>query len=105
MENPLSIDPNQTGPWCRLYLYSNRSWGTQVLRPFVYGFDERSTNFLLGKGDTLNEAISRKDVLNTPEVANIIRPDAQGTPIDMTGFNSLFATPSHSDLFFMLPLC
>lgn len=90
MENPLIIDPSQSGPWAKLFLYSQRSFGTQVLRPFVYGFDERSTNFLLGKGDTLNDAISRKDVLNTPEVANIIKPDSMGTPIDMTGFNSLW---------------
>ena len=88
MENPLRIDMTQ--PSAKLYLYSNRMWGTQVLRPYCYGFDERSTNFLLGKGDTLNDAIQRKDVLNTSEVANIIKPDAAGIPLDMSGFNALW---------------
>lgn len=88
--NPLRIDPTQTGPWCKLYLYSPRIYGTQVLKPIVYGFTENSANFLLGKGDTLDDAIRRKDVINSPQVAEIMKPDGMGTPIDMTGFNSLW---------------
>lgn len=88
--NPLRIDPTQTGPSARLYLYSPRNWGTQVLRPYTYGFTAASADFLLGKADTLNDAFRRNDVRNTEAVASIIRPDAQGTAIDMTGFSNLW---------------
>lgn len=91
MDNPLRIDPTQTGPWAKLFLYSARQYGTQVLRPFSYGFTEQAANFLLGKGDTLNEAMQRKDVRYSPEVASIIRPDAQGVAIDMTSFSNMWS--------------
>lgn len=90
MDNPMRIDPTNTGAWAKLMLYSPRIYGNQVLRPFVYGFSEQAANFLLSKGDTIDEAIKRKDVINTEAVASIIRPDALGTEIDMTDFSQMW---------------
>ena len=75
------------GPWARLDLHAPQSYGTQVLRPFLYGFDTRAANFLLDKGDTLDEAFRRKDVQNSEITAKIMRPDPMGNPINMSSFN------------------
>lgn len=88
--NAFRIDPSQSGPWAKLFLFSQRNYGNLVLRPFVYGFTEEAANFLLGKGDSLSEAFNRKDVQNTESVASMIRPDSIGTEIDMSGFNNMW---------------
>ena len=90
MDNPMRIDPTNTGAWATLMLYSPRIYGNPVLRPLVYGFYAQADNFLLSKGDTIDEAIKRKDVINTEAVASIIRPDALGTEIDMTDFSQMW---------------
>lgn len=89
--DPLRIDTSNQGGWAKLYLYAPQTYGTQVLRPFVYGFTEDVAGFLMDKGDSLGAAIKRKDVMNTENVANIIRPDPVGTSIDMTGFSSMWS--------------
>lgn len=89
--DPLRIDTSNQGGWARLYLYAPQQYGTQVLRPFVYGFDENVAGFLMDKGDSLSSALKRKDVMNTDTVAQIIRPDPIGTDIDMTGFSNMWS--------------
>ena len=40
VNDPLRIDTSNQGGWAKLYLYAPQLYGTQVLRPFVYGFTE-----------------------------------------------------------------
>lgn len=91
VNDPLRIDTSNQGGWAKLYLYAPQLYGTQVLRPFVYGFTEDVAGVLLSKGDTLSDSIRRKDVMNTENIANIIKPDPVGTAIDMSTFSAMWS--------------
>ena len=84
----LRVDPVNSNFSRILYLFSPRAYSNQVLRPYVYGFSEATTDFLMGHGDTLTDAFKRKDVQNSERTAEMIRPDPIGTEIDMTGFSA-----------------
>lgn len=84
----IRVDPVNSSHSRILYLFAPRRYSNQFLRPYVYGFSEATTDFLMGKGDTLHDAFKRKDVQNSELTAQMIRPDPMGTEIDMTGFSS-----------------
>lgn len=86
----IRVDPvnGNTNSRRLLYLFAPRTYSNQQLRPYVYGFSEDNIDFLLGRGDTLSDAYKRKDVQNSEATAMMIRPDARGTTIDMTGFSA-----------------
>ena len=86
--NPGQIDMSGSGMWARLDLHAPQSYGTQVLRPFVYGFDNNTVDMLLSKGDTIADAFKRKDVQNSSTMAEIIKPDPTGVMIQMDAFNN-----------------
>lgn len=85
---PTRVDPVSNSHTRILYLFSPRMYSNQVLRPYIYGFSEETSDFLLGRGDTLTAAFNRKDVQNSEITAQMIRPDPIGTEIDMTGFSA-----------------
>lgn len=58
-----------------LLLYSPRVYGTQVIRPFTYGFTDQALDKLMNGGPTMSAALNRKDIATSPEIANTIRPD------------------------------
>lgn len=58
-----------------LLLYSPRVYGTQVIRPFAYGFTDKALDMLMNGGPTMSAALSRKDIAASQEIASTIRPD------------------------------
>lgn len=89
--NPGQIDMSGSGMWARLDLHAPQSYGTQVLRPFVYGFGTDTVDTLLSKGDNIADVFKRKDVQNSSVMSEIIKPDPTGVMIHMDGFNACWS--------------
>lgn len=77
-------------PSAFLLLYSPRTYGDQVLRPFVYGFTDSTVQKLMGGGDSLKEAYARPDIATSDAVANAIKPDSIGSKISMGTYSSMW---------------
>ncbi len=76
------------GKGATLWLYSPRQFGTQVLRPYLYNFTDGMVDKLCGAAPSIREALLRKDVMQSPDIANAIRPEANGIPLDTTVVSS-----------------
>lgn len=82
------FDPRQIGlvgqtfnPGAMLFLYSPKQFGAQVIRPYMYNFNDNMVDKLMS-GPSMVESLRRTDVLNSPDIAQAIRPEANGILLD-----------------------
>ena len=82
------FDPRQIGlvgqtfnPGAMLFLYSPKQFGAQVIRPYMYNFIDNMVDKLMS-GPSMVESLRRTDVLNSPDIAQAIRPEANGILLD-----------------------
>ena len=82
------FDPRQIGlvgqsfnPGAMLFLYSPKQFGAQVIRPYMYNFNDGMVDKLMS-GPSMVESLRRADVLNSPDIAQAIRPEANGILLD-----------------------
>ena len=68
-------------PGAMLFLFSPKNFGTQVIRPYIYNFTDNMIDKLMS-GPSMIESLQRQDVIVSPDVANAIRPEANGIALD-----------------------
>lgn len=74
-----------------LFLYSPRMYGKQVMRPYVYQFNENGLDMLMhGTDGGMAKALEKKQLVTDPRVAGMIAPLSNGTPLDMSVINELW---------------
>ena len=72
-----------------LFLYSPRLYGTQVSRPYVYQITNNGIDMLTG-APTMSERFEKPQISGDPRVAGMIRPEANGTPMEMDTIGQLW---------------
>lgn len=69
-----------------LWLYSPRTYGTQVLRPYLYNFTDGMIDKLCNSAPSMRDAMCRRDIIQSPDLAMAIRPEANGIALDTSVF-------------------
>lgn len=88
-QGELGASINNGRPKQYLFLYSPRLYGTQVSRPYVYAITDNGID-MLQSCPTMSESFDRPQIAGDPRVAGMIKPEANGTPMDMSVIGDLW---------------
>lgn len=73
-----------------LFLYSPRLYGTQVLRPYTYSITGNALDKLTYGTQSITAALNNRSIVSDPDVAGIMQPVSNGTPLDMSIMGNLW---------------